>query len=707
MKRLAAMAAYRISLYLKEYGNEEYWRGYPSLLAGEVSREELQKFEEGYWADLYSQAAGMMPVEEGVRPEDAATASGEALRILINLLRPKDDAAGRIAWICLELAMMYYMDARSGEIFQCLCRGTGGGPVLELAVRLAGGGEVLNCFGEAREAYERVELLLQAPYPPQGIFSAALAVDDRLIDWIGGENHFSLLKSPFLEYYRGEGDTEPVFREREIEAAAGGLLHYRDKFMEDAPVVAVSGEEQSGRRFAVKRIADRCGFSILFAEMPFLGDMDHVLAQWRKLLREVLLGPVLLCVTGIPADIDVKAYLRILPDEYGKTVRQAYRAGGAAPAARPLFITVDEGVKILPLIPQMVFPLDLKTPGMEERKRAWDYFAGCYLGGAALKSEELAVKMKLPIGKIKRIVQRLACAGDAADGVYDSRIVFQYCYELLDDGRYDTIKRVGTQCTFADLKLEERQKGILRDICAQVELRRQVMETWNLRSRYSYGTCVSALFTGPPGTGKTMAVHVLAGILGLELFKVDLSQIVDKYIGETEKRLEEVFTRAEQSNMILFFDEADAVIGKRSEVKEAKDKYANTEVSYLLQRIEEFDGIVILSSNYSQNIDAAFMRRIRFTVHFPLPDEATRKEIWQSAFPAETPQENVDFDYLAGQFEFSGGQIKNVVLNAAFFAASDGCPVGMRQLVKAIRLELAKDKKVSFQEALGEYAHLA
>ena len=159
--------------------------------------------------------------------------------------------------------------------------------------------------------------------------------------------------------------------------------------------------------------------------------------------------------------------------------------------------------------------------------------------------------------------------------------------------------------------------------------------------------------------------------------------------------------------MILFFDEADAIIGKRVETKDAKDKYANTEVSYLLQRMEEYDGIVILATNYSQNIDSAFMRRIRFRVHFPMPDEKIRKEIWISSFSKETPMGDIDYDYLARQFEFSGGQIKNVVWNACFFAAKEERAVGMQHMVRAIKMELSKDKKVSFQEALGSYAHLA
>ena len=361
-------------------------------------------------------------------------------------------------------------------------------------------------------------------------------------------------------------------------------------------------------------------------------------------------------------------------------------------------------MKPIPLLRQRVVQKHLPMPKLAERAALWDYFGKKYLPGVSLPSQELAVKMKLPLGSMEKIVKRLACLPKGEP--LESRTIFRYCYELLDDGRYDSIKRVETQYTYEDLKLEESQKQIIMDICAQVEQRKRVLSDWNLQSRYSYGTSISALFTGPPGTGKTMAVHVIAGILGLELFKVDISQIVDKYVGETEKRLEEVFRRAEQSNMILFFDEADAIIGKRSETKEAKDKYANTEVAYLLQRMEEYDGIVILATNYSQNIDAAFMRRIRFTVHFPLPDEARRKEIWQSAFAAETPVGELDYTYLSRQFEFSGGQIKNVVWNACFFAAKEDSPVEMRHIVRAIQMELTKDKKVSFQEVLGAYAHL-
>ncbi|MBU5435500.1 ATP-binding protein [Pseudoflavonifractor sp. MSJ-37] len=211
--------------------------------------------------------------------------------------------------------------------------------------------------------------------------------------------------------------------------------------------------------------------------------------------------------------------------------------------------------------------------------------------------------------------------------------------------------------------------------------------------------------SGPPGTGKTMTAQVLASRLGLELYKVDLSQIVDKYIGETEKRLRQVFDQAEKSGLILFFDEADALLGKRSEVKDAKDKYANTEVAYLLQRMEEYQGIVLMATNQAGSIDAAFVRRFRYHLVFTLPDEDMRRSIWTDALRG-IPAAALQIDYLARQFQLSGAQIKNVVLNGAYRAAADGGVLRMDHLVRAIFQELQKEGKVLLAGDFGEYGAL-
>ena len=231
----------------------------------------------------------------------------------------------------------------------------------------------------------------------------------------------------------------------------------------------------------------------------------------------------------------------------------------------------------------------------------------------------------------------------------------------------------------------------LRELCAQVKHHYRVFDEWGFGTRLSHGKGLSALFSGPPGTGKTMAAEVIARELGLELYKVDLSGVVSKYIGETEKNLAKIFREAAAGNAILFFDEADALFGKRTEVSDAHDRYANIETSYLLQKMEEFEGVAILASNLRENMDQAFLRRLRFIIEFPFPDEASRLRIWQTHFPESAPvNEDLDCEFLAKQFQIAGGNIKNVVLNAAFLAAADGGAIGMAHVLHSAKREFEK-----------------
>ena len=229
----------------------------------------------------------------------------------------------------------------------------------------------------------------------------------------------------------------------------------------------------------------------------------------------------------------------------------------------------------------------------------------------------------------------------------------------------------------------------------QVRHRHRVFGDWGFDRKLAHGKGLSALFSGPPGTGKTLAAEVLAHELGLELYKIDLSGVVSKYIGETEKNLARVFREAEASNAILFFDEADALFGKRTEVRDAHDRYANVETSYLLQKMEEYDGITILATNFQQNVDDAFLRRIRFVVELPFPDRERRREIWRHLFPPQTPlSPGIDYGFLAEHFRIAGGNIRNVVLNAAFIAAQDGGVVRMEHICQGARREYEKIGKL-------------
>jgi len=261
--------------------------------------------------------------------------------------------------------------------------------------------------------------------------------------------------------------------------------------------------------------------------------------------------------------------------------------------------------------------------------------------------------------------------------------------------------------TWADVILPADKMAQLRAIGARVRCRRRVLDDWGFGQKLSRGKGNIALFTGQPGTGKTMAAEAMANELGLNLFQIDLSTVVSKYIGETESNLSAIFREAENTATLLFFDEADALFSKRTEVKDAHDRYANQEVNYLLQRVEQYEGLVILATNLQKNMDDAFLRRLQFVVDFPMPAEAQREAIWRTQFPPAAPRDpSLDLQFLARQCKLSGGSIRNIVFAAAFAAAEEGVPIGMRHLATALRMETLKEGKLLMRAELGPYFDL-
>jgi SpoVK/Ycf46/Vps4 family AAA+-type ATPase len=253
----------------------------------------------------------------------------------------------------------------------------------------------------------------------------------------------------------------------------------------------------------------------------------------------------------------------------------------------------------------------------------------------------------------------------------------------------DLAQRIDSNATFEDLVLPEAQKQTLREIITHVQQRAKVYEQWGFANKSGRGLGITSLFAGASGTGKTMAADVLAKELRLDLYRIDLSQMVSKYIGETEKNLRRVFDAAETGGVILLFDEADALFGKRSEVKDSHDRHANMEVSYLLQRMEAYRGLAILTTNLKEAIDIAFLRRLRFVVKFPFPDAIQRAEIWRRIFPKQTPTEKLDYPKLA-RLNVAGGNIRNIAVNAAFLAAEANEPVQMKHILGAAHSEYIK-----------------
>lgn len=259
-----------------------------------------------------------------------------------------------------------------------------------------------------------------------------------------------------------------------------------------------------------------------------------------------------------------------------------------------------------------------------------------------------------------------------------------------------------------DLILPDLPRQKLFHIIKRVRNRKLVYEEWGFLEKSAYGNGVSMIFAGPPGTGKTMAAQVMAAELGMELYRVELPAVVDKYIGETEKKLNRIFKEAEKSMAILFFDEADVLFSKRTEIKESNDKYSNMEIAFLLQKMEEYEGVSILATNYLQNFDTAFRRRISDIIDFPLPDAELRYRMWQSMIPARLPvSDEIDFDFLAEQFEVSGSMIKNSLIYASFLAAEAQEPLlTMERILKGLSHELEKSGKKLSRDEYGEYGHL-
>jgi SpoVK/Ycf46/Vps4 family AAA+-type ATPase len=267
-------------------------------------------------------------------------------------------------------------------------------------------------------------------------------------------------------------------------------------------------------------------------------------------------------------------------------------------------------------------------------------------------------------------------------------------------------RRIETTVTWDDLILPDDVAVELRQLAIRTRFRDRVAEEWGVGHAGAKGVGVTALFAGPPGTGKTMGAEVVAGDLGLDLYTIDLATVVDKYIGETEKNLDRIFNEAEGVNGVLLFDEADALFGKRSEVKDARDRYANIEVAYLLQRMESFDGIAILATNLRANLDEAFARRLAAVVEFPPPDVAFRRQLWDRCLGTRVPRaDDVDLDFCAQSFELSGGNISNIAIGAAYLAASGDGSVGMRELIVSTQREYRKLGRLCLDTEFGQYAH--
>jgi AAA+ superfamily predicted ATPase len=320
----------------------------------------------------------------------------------------------------------------------------------------------------------------------------------------------------------------------------------------------------------------------------------------------------------------------------------------------------------------------------QENLLCWKYFLDFY--SVVFKEVEVvAGRFLVVIGQIEQAVKRLKLLDEVS-----LPQALNICQELSGENFGGKVKRLKSTFTWSDLVTTAECKEALQTLCDLVKLSNVIYDHFGFGKQMCYGRSVSALFVGAPGTGKTMAAHVVANETGLPLYRVDLSQIINKYIGETEKSLDEVFKAAGEANVILFFDEADALFAKRTQVANSNDRFANVETSFLLQRIEDYSGVVILATNLFTNFDEAFKRRLKLLVNFTLPDEKMRLQLWHSVFPQEVDTSRLDMKYLAERFELSGSTIKSAALLAMFLCVRENADLTMEHVLKALKIEMSK-----------------
>jgi hypothetical protein len=347
-----------------------------------------------------------------------------------------------------------------------------------------------------------------------------------------------------------------------------------------------------------------------------------------------------------------------------------------------VFITTREPLQSAALQP---LRFEIRKLPFAEQRRIWDAALGDRKQEVNGTVDLLASHFDLSAGTIHVVSTAASAERDRPLGA----ALWDACRRATRPRLDDLAQRIPPAATWDDLVLPPLQTNVLREIAVHVRYRARVYEEWGFSAGGGRGLGIAALFAGPSGTGKTMAAEALANELELDVYRIDLSSVVSKYIGETEENLRKVFDAAEEGGAILLFDEADALFGRRTEVKDSHDRYANIEVSYLLQRMEAYRGLALLTTNMKSAIDTAFLRRLRFIVSFPFPDPAQRAEIWRRVFPKTTPVAELDHTRLA-RLNVAGGNIRNIAVGAAFLAAQSNAPVNMDHLLSAARSEYAK-----------------
>jgi len=509
-----------------------------------------------------------------------------------------------------------------------------------------------------------------------GFITSPYKVDERVLHYLAGINELDARIAPYLQLLTPPSPEISQQYAAAIENFSQNLANEQFNHL-----VQLSSDNESFNRFTVSLACQSLGMCC-FRLLPGLpvGDPVEIEAFARLWERESVLSHA--CLLVELDDSFNRSQIEILLNHFnGPVILSSTRRLSAV------------NRKIVVLEP----PELLKSDFMQ----FWKQHTAPWVDSLNGYLEDLVDQFQLSFDEIQNVGAQIGTIMQDKDPEQIKQQLWRAC-RIHARKNMDTLaQRIEPIATWSDLILPPQAMETLKQITTQVRHKRTVYERWGFRQQSNRGFGISALFAGDSGTGKTMAAEVIANELQLDLYRIDLSQVVNKYIGETEKNLKKVFDAAERSGAILLFDEADALFGKRSEVKDSHDRYANIEVSFLLQRMETYNGLAILTTNLRKTIDSAFLRRLRFVVNFPFPDSQYRSHIWQRVFPNQTPVKDLEYKKLA-RLNIAGGSIRNIALNAAFIAANDKQAVGMDHIIQAARTEYMKmDKLLNDSEWRG------
>jgi SpoVK/Ycf46/Vps4 family AAA+-type ATPase len=510
----------------------------------------------------------------------------------------------------------------------------------------------------------------------QPLTTSALRADERIVNYLKGLNYIDDRLAPFLVPLQPSSGELPL-PDSQLKATTTIINKLQTKpDSTQVPVIQLPGGDSASKQLIAWHAVSSLGLHLYRLPAEWLPSNATELDTLARFInRESALLPIAFYVDS--GEIDKPA------GEGTETNRTSMLQRFLTRINCLVFLDTRD---VRTFTTAQTITVDVAKPTRGEQQTAWDHTLSEFADGSPAK---LAGQFNLGLVEIDRIAK--STTFDPIDG--DERTLHEKLWdECLASTRPrldELAQRLDAKARWANLVLPRQEMNLLRQISAQVSQRAKVYEEWGFSKKMNRGLGISALFAGDSGTGKTMAAEVIANELRLNLYRIDLSAVVSKYIGETEKNLRRLFDAAEDGGAILFFDEADALFGKRSEVKDSHDRYANIEINYLLQRLEAYRGLAILATNMKNALDSAFTRRLRFIVNFPFPGLPERREIWRDVFPPETFTKGLDFDRLS-RLNLTGGNIHNVALNAAFLAAKANQPVTMPLIFEAARAEFGK-----------------